>query len=148
MTIVEIDLEKNTWFEMYFCISVSVTPSHVAGNWKSLNQEIRPEKKKWTHKILTRKTFGLTKYPREKVFSQRNTQEKKFRTDEIPKYPREQISDPRINHKKKVWTYKKPTRKNFRPTKVQWHDGTRPTRPMMARVPWGFAHSYNFCTNH
>ena len=115
---------------MYFCISVSVTPSHAAGNWKSLNQEIRPEKKKWTHKILTRKTFGPTKYPREKVFSQRNTQEKKFRTDEIPKYPRGQISDPRINHKKKVWTYKKPTRKNFRPTKYpRRYNGTMALDP-------------------
>lgn len=52
MTIAEIALGNNTWFEMYFCISVFCL-SHAASNWNSLNHEISYEEKN-----------GSTKYPR------------------------------------------------------------------------------------
>ena len=45
MTIVELNLEKNVWFEMYFGISVFVAVAHEASNLKSLNQEISYKKK-------------------------------------------------------------------------------------------------------
>ena len=33
------------------------------------------------------------------------------------------------------------TRKNYGLTKAQWHDGTRPATPTMARDPRNLAHS-------
>ena len=57
--------------------------------------------------------------------SPRNTDEKKFWTQEIPrrkyfghtKYPRDKISDPRNTHEKKFRTHAKLTREKFGPTK-------------------------------
>ena len=72
------------------------------------------DKNIWTYEILTRIKVGLTKYPRENMLNQRDTQEKKFRTHEIPK------------------------RKNFGSTKGQCQDGRRPT---MARNTGNLAHS-------
>ena len=40
----------------------------------------------------------------------------------------------RNTHEKKFWTHKIPM-------KVQWHDGTKPTRPTTARDPRNLAHS-------
>ena len=52
------------------------------------------------------------------------------------KYPREKIWDSRNTHEEIFWTHEIPTRKNFRPTKYpRWQDGTRPTRPTIARDP-------------
>ena len=45
---------------------------------------------------------------------------------------------------KKIETHEIPTRKIFGPTKAQWHGGTRPTRPTMARDPRNLAHSFNY----
>ena len=55
LTIFEINLVKNTQFEMYFCIYITLPQA--ANNWKSLNYEISIEKEK----------IGPTKYPKEKV---------------------------------------------------------------------------------
>ena len=42
-----------------------------------------------------------------------------------------------------------PTIKNLRPTKAQWHDGTRPTRPKMARDTQNLAQSmYSYTSLH
>ena len=76
-----------------------------------------------------RKNFGPTKYPRENIWDSRNTNEKNFRTHEIPtkktfgptKYPREKIWEPR-NIREKILSNREI------PTKAQWHDGTRPTK--------------------
>ena len=68
------------WFEMWFCIYVSVTLSRVASSWKFLNHEIIHAKKDWTHEIQKRKKFltheiptqkkvGSMKYPREKLLT-------------------------------------------------------------------------------
>ena len=89
------------------------------------NYEITHKRKSWTHKIPTRKNFGPTKYPREKIWDPRNTHEKKFETHEIPtrkyfgptKYPRQKILDPRNTHEKKFRTNEIPTRKNLGTTK-------------------------------
>ena len=75
------------------------------------------EKKLWTHEIPTRKNLGPTKYPREKIWD-----------------PRDKMWDPRNTHEKKFGTYEIPT-------KARWHNGTRPTRPTMARKPRNLAHS-------
>ena len=64
------------------------------------------------------------------------THRREFWTHEIPtrkyfrlsKYPRENIFYPRNTHEKKVLTHEIPT-------KARWHDGTRPTRPTIARDP-------------
>ena len=72
----------------------------------------------------TRKNFGPTKFPREKVFDPGNTHEKKIGAHEIPtrknfgptKYLRDNISDPRNTQED---------------TMARWHwthDGTRPTK--------------------
>ena len=78
-----------------FVFLFPVTLSNAANNWKPLNHEIGHEKIKYTlempttknfrptHKIPTRKIFGPTKYPREKVLDPRNTHEKKFRAHYI-----------------------------------------------------------------
>ena len=157
MTIDEIHLEKNTLFEKYFCISVFATFAYAASNWKFLYQEINHIKKNWTHEILTRKNFRPTKYSREKFWihevptrrnfrptnthekirTHENTHEKKFQTNEYPQ--------------QKFWTHEIPTRKKFEPTKYprknfgptnypQRHDGTKSTRPKIARDPLNFAH--------
>ena len=64
-----------------------------------MNQEFSHEKIFWAHEIPTRKNFGPTKYPREKIWTDEgNTHEKKFRTRKIPtrlsfgptKYPQRQ----------------------------------------------------------
>ena len=97
------------------CIHVflfPVTLSHETNNWKSLNLEISHDQKYWTHEIPTRKNFGPTSYPQEKILD-----------------PREKILDPRHTHEEKFWTHKIPTRKKFGPTKYPrektwWHNGT------------------------
>ena len=131
MTIVEINLEKNTWFELCFCITVFVTLAHAASNLKSLNDEINYRKKN-----------GPTKYSREKYSDPWNTQEKKFRIHEHPRknfgtieYQREKSPDSRNTHEKTFWTHEIPK-------KAQWHDGTKPTRPTTARDPQNLAHSF------
>ena len=158
MTIVEISLEKNTWFEIYFCITVFITLAYAASN--SLNL--------WIRKSTTRKKDGPTKYSRENNSDPRNALERKFRTHEYPpenfrptKYPREKISEPQNTHERKFQSHKIPTTKNFGstkyprekildprnthekkfwtheiPTKARCHDGTKPTRPTIARDPW------------
>ena len=111
MTVVEIDLEQNTQFEMYLYFSVSCHSSSCSQQPKITKLAVR--KKMWptrvkildlrntneknvcTYKIPTRKTFVPTKHPREKkldsqnthkkVLDPRSTHEKKFRT---PKYSR------------------------------------------------------------
>ena len=55
-----------------------------------------------------------------------------------------------FTHKSKFWTQEIPTRKYFGPTKYprekildpRRHDGTRHTRPMMARDPRNLAHLF------
>ena len=87
--------------------------------------------------------MGPVKYPREEIGDPRNTDKKKFEPHKIPTrkksgptiYPREKIEDPRNNHEKKWMTHELPM-------KARWYDGTRPTRPMMARDPLNLAHSY------
>ena len=74
------------------------------------------------------------------IFSRylRNIHEKKFWTHENThkkklgptKYPQKKVSDPRNTHEK-----------NYGPTKARWHDGTKPTRPTMAREPQNLARS-------
>ena len=73
-----IDLEKKTWFEMNFCISVLITLAHAASNWKSLNHEINLEKKRLTQELLTRKKIRTEQIPTRKILDPRNTHEKKF----------------------------------------------------------------------
>ena len=75
------------------------------------------EKKFWTHENTHKKKLGPTKYP----------QKKSFRPT---KYPWEKPLDPRNTHEK-----------NYGPTKARWHDGTKPTRPTMAREPQNLARS-------
>ena len=81
--------------------------------------------------------------PPEKILDPR----KKIRTT---KYPREKISYPRHTHKEKIRNHEIPKRKYFEPTKYSrekildprnTHEGTRPTRPTMARDPRNLAHS-------
>ena len=68
-----------------------------------------------------------------------NIDEKKIWNHEIPTKKKFQI------HKKKIETHKTPRRKDFGPTKYPREkirrDGTRPTRPTMARDPWKLGHS-------
>ena len=106
---------------MNFGISVFVTLAHIASNLNSLKHEINDKEK-----------IGFTKYSREKKFWP-------------TKYLKEKISDPRIPTRK-FWTHEIPTRKKFWihevATKAQWHDGTKPTRPMIApRDPRNLAQS-------
>ena len=79
-----------------------------------------------------------TKHPQEMILDPRNTHGK---TSGPTKYPREKISDARNIHDKKFRTQEAPTTKNSGPSKAQWHNRTRPTRPTMARDPWDLAHS-------
>ena len=111
-SIVEIDLEKNAWFEMHFCISflsllLMQTATENLWMMKSISRKLDPltthEKKFPTYEIPTRKRFRLTKYSREKISDPSNTLRKKFQTHE---YPQE-----------KFVAHKIPTRKKFRPTK-------------------------------
>ena len=77
----EIDLEKNTQFQVY----LFATFSHAA---KQLKITKPPTRENFEH---TRKRFGLrrknfepTKYPRENSLDPRNISEKTFWTQEIP----------------------------------------------------------------
>ena len=93
----------------------SVTLSHVASRWKSLNH-------KNSHEILTREIL----YPR-------NIHEENVCTRSVPtrksygptKFLREEILDP-TKYVKNFWTHELPT-------KVRRYDISRPTRPTMAR---------------
>ena len=49
----------------------SVILTHTANKWNSLNHEI-------SHEKPTRKKFGSTKYPREKILDPRNIHKKQF----------------------------------------------------------------------
>ena len=80
------------------------------------------ERKILTHEIPTTKHFGPT-----------NTHQKIL----DPQNPKRKISDPRNTHEKNFWTHEIPT-------KSRWHDGTKPTRPTIARDPRNLAHSI-FC---
>ena len=79
-----------------------------------------------------------TKHTREKILDPRKYPQEKTWTHEIPtkksfrptKYPWEKPLDPRNTHEK-----------NYGPTKARWHDGTKPTRPTMAREPQNLARS-------
>ena len=70
---------------------------------KNSEQSNTLEKNFWTHDVPTRKQFGSTKCPREKLLDPRSTHEKNFGTHEVPmrktfrptKYPREKILNPR-----------------------------------------------------
>ena len=93
-------------------------------------------------KLPTRENFGPMKYPREKILDPPNIHEERLWTHETPtrknlwptKYPSENILDPRNTHEKNFWTHE------IR-TNARWHDGTRPTRPTIARDPRNLAHS-------
>ena len=61
------------------------------------------------HKISTRKKLGPTKNPGEKFLEPQNTDEKKFRTCEIPMT----ILDPQSTLEKKFWTNETGSRKIF-----------------------------------
>ena len=96
-----IDLEKNTWVEMYFCISVFVGVA---------------QKNLWITKSTSRKKIKPTKYPWEKDLDPQNTHQENLGTHDTPtrktfrptntheenigptKYPREKISDPWNTH--------------------------------------------------
>ena len=134
---------KSTWNKICNWKSInvllfSVTPSHTANYWKSLNHKIRHEKKMdprntqektfWTHETPSRKSFS-TKYLWEKLWTYEITMRKNF--------------NPQNTHEKKFWTHKIPTRKKFEPTKSRWHNDTRSTRPTMARDPQNLAYSSN-----
>ena len=91
--------------------------------------QISHEKKRnWSHEIPLRKYVGPAKSRRGKITDQRTTHEKKFRTYEIP-------------HEETVYTHETPT-------KAQWHDDTRPTRPTMVRDPQNLVHSLVGCFNN
>ena len=79
-----------------------------------------------TYENSTRKHFEPTKVPTRKKLDPRDTHDKKFGT-----------------HEKKLWTHKILTTKNYGLAKSWWHNGTRPTRPTMARDPQKFAYSVN-----
>ena len=77
----EIDLEKNTQFQVYFCAIFShsakqlkITKPSTRENFEHTRKRFGPRRKKfeptkypreniWTHKILTRKNFGPKKCP-------------------------------------------------------------------------------------
>ena len=81
----------------------------------------------------------------EKILDPQNTNDKEFWTHEIPT---RKIFAPTKYPRKKNWTYEKSMRKNFRPTKYpRRHDGTRPTRPTIARDALNLAHSLRNHTN-
>ena len=111
-----------------------------------MNQEFSHEKIFWAHEIPTRKNFGPTKYPREKIWTDEgNTHEKKFRTRKIPtrlsfgptKYPLEKILNPRNTHKGKM------VRLHLT---QDTHDGTRPTKFSTLFRNKGLGKTYNnFC---
>ena len=71
------------------------------------------------------------------------THEKKFWIHEIlrrknlgpTKYQQENILDRRNTHERKFGTHEIPK-------KARWHDGTRPTRPTIARKPRNLARSF------
>ena len=132
MPIVEIHLEKNTWFDMYFCICFchSCSCSQQLKIFESRNQL---QEKKWTHEIPVRKNFGPTNTHEKKSSDPRNTHDKKFRTHEKILDPRntheKKNSDPRNTREKKFWTHEYP----------RWHDGTKPTRSTAARHPRNLA---------
>ena len=89
--------------------------------------------------------FRPTKYPRVKILDPRKTHERKLWNHEIltrknlepTKYLRENILKSRNTHEKNIQAHKKPT-------KAQWHDGTRPT---MARDPRNLPYSAE-CSLH
>ena len=91
-----------------YCESSKMNMDSRCVNFK--NHMKYPQEKIWTRKIPTRKNFGHTESPPEKMLDPRNTHEKKSWTHEIPtrknfgptKYPLEKISDPRNNHEKKI----------------------------------------------
>ena len=93
------------------------------------------KKKFWTNKTLTRKYFGLTKYPWEKKF-------------EPTGYPREKMLDPQNTYQKRFWDHELPRRKILVPQNTherrfwsneihinsRWHDGRRSTRSTKMRM--------------
>ena len=89
--------------------------------------------------------FRPTKYPRVKILDPRKTHERKLWNHEIltrknlepTKYLRENILKSRNTHEKNMQAHEKPT-------KAQWHDGTRPT---MARDPRNLPYSAG-CSLH
>ena len=89
--------------------------------------------------------FRPTKYPRVKILDPRKTHERKLWNHEIltrknlepTKYLRENILKSRNIHEKNIQAHEKPT-------KAQWHDGTRPT---MARDPRNLPYSAG-CSLH
>ena len=104
LAIVEIDFEKNMWFEMYICVSLFVTLAHAGSSWKSLNHKINHKKK--AHEIHMRKNSRPAKYPwikylghmkcsKEKGLDPQNTREKNFGPT---KHPREKNFDPLNTH--------------------------------------------------
>ena len=84
--------------------------------------------------------FLRKQYPREN-FGLTNTHEQKFQTHEMltsknfrpTKCSREKFQTHKIPQK--FWTHEIPT-------KVRWLDGTKPTRPTIAREQGNLAHSY------
>ena len=107
-------LEKNSWFEMYFCISVFVSLAHAASNWKALNHEINDKKKldpRNTHKTK----FWTQEIPTRKMLHPQSTHEKNCRSHE---YPWRNFGRTKYSQKKK-----------FRPKNTHdTHDSTRPTK--------------------
>ena len=100
-----------------------------------------PQEKYWTYEIPTRKNFGPTKYPRENIWTHKTTTRKNM----DPRNTHgKNFLNPRNTHEKKFQTHETPTRKIFGPTKARWYDGTRPTRPTIARDRRNLAHSISF----
>ena len=105
LTIVEIDLEQTTWFEMYLCISPSCQSFMFIKQLKIFESRNNNEKKNRSTKYPREKKLGPTKYPREKNFGH-------------TKYPREKQN----TLDKQIWIHDIPTRKNFGPTKYPRRD--------------------------
>ena len=82
---------------------------------------------RYLRNIHEKKILDPRKYPREKTWTHEIPTKKSFKPT---KYPREKTLDPRNTHEKYYET-----------TKARWHDGTKPTRPTMAREPQNLARS-------
>ena len=77
----EMDLEKNTQFQVYLCATfphstkqLKITKSPTRENFEHTRKRFGPR----------RKNFEPMKYPRENILDPRNINEKKFWTQEIP----------------------------------------------------------------
>ena len=105
-------------FHIRLCVTITKLPK--GENVEHTRKNFGYKKTFWTHKIPTRK-----------VLNPQNNHENNFG---LTKYPHEKILDPRNTDEKIFCTHDIPT-------KAQWRDGTRPTKPMMAPDLRNLAHS-------